>query len=1013
MKNDIAQKLSWGVLINSARDLHLPSPKAEADEILRYASEMKNKLGSLEMNCRRVAKITSEMERRLRLKLDSLDRAKGNSQQVEYDRQMADFLGRLSKILLKLVENLNFVQWIGEKLAKGEQKSLGELALLQNISSIREVLPIIEEIKVESFWNVKTIKNLAVRLSAIFALSGAVGAVDYIHDKAEKSETIPIDTARSEKSVPKVRAERPFQMRKGLRKMKAGESYTPGINSIAESGESDKKGERSLKVEFPPDSDIDDSFFATDNLVRAEGQFVVVNPYQKISTIENKIQAKVNIPKIMVNPDVPIALPAPIGYAATNIKTIPAVKFVVDIGNRAINFDKAGVGQEVSVIYDVVRVNMNPVDSDRAPYAVSEMVSDLTTAQTKSEIRLQLDNKLKDFYYVTSDDLNEILDMLPGDPGKKTAKIGIGDCDTLSIYASDLLNQAGKKSWLIMGYENTAGQIHLDQPHAKVAYFNEAEQRVVSYESTTPVKNSFRNVTLDDSDKQALLQHVTSMRADTNFDPDFTRLREKIAMILGSGKYDEKAPAVAEKDKGQVENIESKVLSEIAGEAQKKIADVLNIEVGDAKELSKLLALFGSLILGFLSVNKGARRILEKEYGKTEGELKQIVNSIIRNGESRETTRSDAAEDEERLLRLQIKGMVEQEGLKNLDLEDIDSMPLQVKRDLALLLGIYQGLNGKGSGSTTIGRLFHFIGNIRSGKVWSEIVMAMPEESKKLEDLLTQLHTVVRAKNDLRQEITGRENEIESARIMQEGKELYARMMKDCPSTVKKRTDYVRDKLLTPVDVIGRRSGDKTNPKKGRVGASMDFFDHVPYEQGMDMKHVDWDVSQRIDKIVVKRTEEEAGRKKEQTSFDLVIDVSTLDPDSLRPMTALLIYAHYHKDVTIGSIYLSAFGKVVNHLTPEKTQKLTAEGNKSIAFLVNKVLSEASNMALDKMIGYDTDELNNLLKAVAKNQVRGVARKSEMIVVGGVFSSFTPIGENMLRFREIFDLKPKEPSLAT
>ncbi|MEN1706241.1 MAG: DUF58 domain-containing protein, partial [Planctomycetota bacterium] len=75
------------------------------------------------------------------------------------------------------------------------------------------------------------------------------------------------------------------------------------------------------------------------------------------------------------------------------------------------------------------------------------------------------------------------------------------------------------------------------------------------------------------------------------------------------------------------------------------------------------------------------------------------------------------------------------------------------------------------------------------------------------------------------------------------------------------RLDITSRKVLT-----GKLKGERRSKKRGE---SVEFADHRPYVVGDDLRHIDWNIFGRLDRLFLKLVLEE-----EDLSLHLVIDAS-------------------------------------------------------------------------------------------------------------------------------------------
>ncbi|MEM8757767.1 MAG: DUF58 domain-containing protein [Planctomycetota bacterium] len=113
------------------------------------------------------------------------------------------------------------------------------------------------------------------------------------------------------------------------------------------------------------------------------------------------------------------------------------------------------------------------------------------------------------------------------------------------------------------------------------------------------------------------------------------------------------------------------------------------------------------------------------------------------------------------------------------------------------------------------------------------------------------------------------------------------------------RLDVSSRKILT-----GRLKGERRSKKRGE---SVEFADHRPYVAGDDLRHIDWNIFGRLDRLFMKLFMEE-----EDLSLHLVLDCSassdTGEPNKLLLMQRLAMALGYIGLVNYNRVAVSAIG---------------------------------------------------------------------------------------------------------
>lgn len=127
--------------------------------------------------------------------------------------------------------------------------------------------------------------------------------------------------------------------------------------------------------------------------------------------------------------------------------------------------------------------------------------------------------------------------------------------------------------------------------------------------------------------------------------------------------------------------------------------------------------------------------------------------------------------------------------------------------------------------------------------------------------------------------------------------------------------------LLSRKVFAGKLPGERRSKRRGR---SVEFDDFRNYVPGDDLRHIDWNVFARFERLVVKLFREE-----EDLAFHIVIDASPSmdagEPSKLRFAQRLALALGYIGLVNLNRVVVSAFGEPwgrgVSHLAPMRGRR--------------------------------------------------------------------------------------------
>ena len=167
----------------------------------------------------------------------------------------------------------------------------------------------------------------------------------------------------------------------------------------------------------------------------------------------------------------------------TNVISQTSVTFVDSFGEdvpRALGFGLVPVSSQAESqtitykLYPAVSPERYPLTTEVArpsledSFAFQRDLAALTSVTTIENRPTELFKILGDFTYVSSTQLAELLEELPGKWYTKAAIVRVGDCDVLSIYGGLLLKSAGHGALIETGYVEHNRKIALESNHARL-----------------------------------------------------------------------------------------------------------------------------------------------------------------------------------------------------------------------------------------------------------------------------------------------------------------------------------------------------------------------------------------------------------------------------------------------------------------------------------------------------------------------------------------------------------------
>lgn len=894
--------------------------KSATDLVDGHLSENLNDL-------REIARIASFATGRLKEYGKKLERSK--DPRAEVVKHTEELLIRVFEKCLSLAEFADVVRR-NTKIAKSaddKQKiEWHKLALEQLQNELPELLDKLRDIPIESGFNPKTIRNAIKRTLGSITAVGILGTIlsgDIPVKEESFSDKIPEALRHHGKTAPEKKG-----AGASLFRPKEGANYKPTLGAGIE-GEPGKFGapEPIARINERFFSRIDDPLWITDLAGRvAEDSFQTIEP--KLVAEDGRVQADVELKPMSVQRGYEIALPTPVGFVAGEIKTKPEVSFTVNENASAITFHEDK--NPVSVSYKVFSAKKEYPHKSYAgaklnrTEQIQEVIKRLSIARN-SEVSKVLDNHLLNFTYIVSNELQTILDQMPGTIEEKVGAIEIGSCNTLSAYAAGLLTDAGKDAFVGNGFLETQNFIDGVRPHSKLILFTD-NGKPVSYETTAPTKKSYVNLVFETEDKAAL-ENIASMEQSSNDPKDYLKTYQifmyKLDEILSKDVYNKFKPNEGPREA-------SKSISEILKSVRKDLENLdFNLSGSSISEQIVAGSIMGlPIVLAGLLAIAGANKALTLAMHKISKKLerdadREAVEAFHSLTENKKThVREEINEHDEKIILERLERLYKEEPRLEefYPLQEVMSLGHEEKTNYYKLILVAKTFVKEPWRMFDMASLVVNSFNLRkeferlkadgiSVDIWIDQIRsnyANPKRRKELEQALPEkVGGIVTKGTKLAIERLDRTNGLDSTTLF---------------------------KILGvgPADESQMRGKSRASPRGG------EFHGYLPYSPGMDTRAIDWNVYARSDALVVKQYAEAKHDKKVPT-LDVVIDVTEHLDEELEKFVALLLYTQRFKKLDIQSISLTSYDRVVFRLDKNTVSKLMDEGRGAITYLVEKI----------------------------------------------------------------------------
>ncbi|HCB35010.1 MAG: hypothetical protein A2W52_03050 [Candidatus Taylorbacteria bacterium RIFCSPHIGHO2_02_49_25] len=962
----LKKKLSKELMLDDSGEMFI-TDNTNLKEIARTASHIASKL------------------RRFRQKLEHT-----GDPRSETAARTEELLARVVDRCLSLSEFSETIRMseTGKTAVDEQKRGLYALAVKQLAEELPELLSNLKDIPVESGLNPETIRNAVKKTLVSVTAIGTLGALlggDAHQEKSFLEKTprsLRQKAAPSEKTGASSLLSRPRQ----------GAEQWPTLGGGGIEGEPGRfeAPEPIARVNERFWSSIDDPLWITDVAERTgEHTFRTIEP-RLIATGE-KVHADVELKPISVRKGYEMSLPAPLGFAAGDVRTKPVVSFTVNENKSSITFHEDN--DSVNVFYKVFGAEQEyqsgiPRGSElNRTEETREVIEELRASFHENAPRI-LNRHLKDFTYVVSDELQRILEKMPGSMEEKAGTLKVGSCNTLSAYAVGLLNDAGKRAFIGNGFLEDEDYIDGKRPHSKLILFTDGGTRPMTYETTAVPEKHFVHLTFTAEDKAALDEAASAARSSKTSDEQLTayeNFRQKLNEILKKSEYErfvftgdlpERSGSMYQTVSGLWEKLENYMSSLPRGK---------EIAVGWAMAVAIDLAGLLAIIAAWKTLKKTKHAIAKKLEEETSKDIIGAFRSIAQGGTIATNEKRDAPEEQIILRRLQ--GLYEHEPHleKMYPLTEVEKLPPEKRRDyykIILMARMFVREPWKMFGMAS------FIANRAS---FAKELERLKADGVPVEGWMDRIREYYADEE--------RRKEIESA-IPQKADEIMARGVKLAVERLE-RTNGLDTKNLFKILGIGPADESQTKGKQTPSPAGGEFYEHVPYSPGMDTRTIDWNVYARTGDLVVK-TFAEAKHDRKVSAIDVVIDVTEHDDFELDRFTALLLHTQKYKRLDIQSVSFTSYDRVVFRIDGKTIAKMMAEGSTSVRYLIEKIeklnLEYNLNLFKRKSLRGGAERLRNALSGLPPRRL-GLKEDAAVLGIGALGGfDFTKHGKRIDTF---------------
>ena len=320
------------------------------------------------------------------------------------------------------------------------------------------------------------------------------------------------------------------------------QTLNPSISNLISNNYSER-----AQITFPLFSSISDTLWVGAVYCQNPGgTFTLVN--RSFSNPEGNVEADIQQIRFSVSSNKSFPLLTPIGYAPDNVR-------VTDANGHSVNIKMADSGRSFTVsenkFLSSIEINYSAVEAEEhielsEPVSTNMARSSQTLAMVEalksdpSRVEDVLSAYFSNYTYLLSNDLAAIVEG-SGVLNRQEiyGNIKYADCDTASIVAAGLLNQAGIKAGVICGYTEQRGEA--TNAHGKIVYQDE-QGKYKTFECTKDMKRVLKNVSLEKEDKNQLRDIFKKFKVGDSVERRlelYQEFNEALDRILSKNDYDE------------------------------------------------------------------------------------------------------------------------------------------------------------------------------------------------------------------------------------------------------------------------------------------------------------------------------------------------------------------------------------------------------------------------------------------------------------------------------------------
>jgi len=311
----------------------------------------------------------------------------------------------------------------------------------------------------------------------------------------------------------------------------------PGLRSV--------RSEHGVKISFPLFSTVPDHLWIGPVYARSPaGDFQRID--REVTCIESDTEATVTRSLSALTGGSTVLTPTPFGFGAHRVTLTDSsgapIPFTFDPARGVVQLREGNGTTAGTLTYQVTEARESLGLPEPSPVAMlrpalhERVIAALRADPSRVEEALEV--VCREYVYLTSASVGNALRLLRSlNQEEVFSNIGFADCDSASVVAAGILNEAGIPAGVIAGEVESSGRFR--SRHAKVVYLDQSGQ-YQTWETTSRMRDFLYNLELSAADQQRLYRLAVGIQEAGDAPrrvEAYARFREELTEMVAKPEY--------------------------------------------------------------------------------------------------------------------------------------------------------------------------------------------------------------------------------------------------------------------------------------------------------------------------------------------------------------------------------------------------------------------------------------------------------------------------------------------